>query len=72
LSLTACGTGLTLTKAKVVVFAELYWTPGSLIQAEDRAHRIGKTGELEVHYLLGKSTIDERIWYCLHSLVITE
>jgi len=62
LSITACGTGITLTAASIVVFAELYWTPGILIQAEDRAHRIGKTGELEVHYLLGKNTVDDRIW----------
>eukprot|EP01133_Synstelium_polycarpum_P018237 gene18237-21819_t len=62
LSITAAGTGLTLTSAALVVFAELYWTPGVLRQAEDRVHRIGQREDVHIHYLIGKNTLDDRIW----------
>ena len=39
LSVTACGTGLNLTSASIAVFAELSWSHGSILQAEDRIHR---------------------------------
>ena len=49
LSITACGQGLILTAAHTVVFAELYWVPGQMIQAEDRVHRIGQEEMVDVH-----------------------
>ncbi|NWX22953.1 SMAL1 protein, partial [Aegotheles bennettii] len=62
LSLTAANMGITLSAADLVVFAELFWNPGILIQAEDRAHRIGQTSSVNVHYLVAKGTADDFLW----------
>jgi len=45
-----------------VIFAETHWTPGILLQAEDRVHRIGQNREVNVYYLLAKNTLDDKIW----------
>ena len=57
----AAGVGITLTAASTVIFAELDWTPGAMMQSEDRAHRIGqKNSVLVLHPLLNKS-IDSKL-----------
>jgi len=66
LSITACGEGLTLTAAGLVIFAELYWVPGAVEQAEARAHRIGTTHtKVVVEFLVVPNSPDERIYNCL-------
>ncbi|XP_028663373.1 SWI/SNF-related matrix-associated actin-dependent regulator of chromatin subfamily A-like protein 1 isoform X1 [Erpetoichthys calabaricus] len=62
LSITAANMGLTLSSADLVVFAELFWNPGVLIQAEDRVHRIGQTSNVNIHYLVAKGTADDYLW----------
>ncbi|XP_015260690.1 PREDICTED: DNA annealing helicase and endonuclease ZRANB3, partial [Cyprinodon variegatus] len=66
LSIQAAGQGLTFTAASHVVFAELYWNPGHMKQAEDRAHRIGQTSSVNVHYLIAKGTFDTVMWSMLN------
>ncbi|XP_077955452.1 DNA annealing helicase and endonuclease ZRANB3 isoform X3 [Gasterosteus aculeatus] len=66
LSIQAAGQGLTFTAASHVVFAELYWNPGHMKQAEDRAHRIGQTASVNVHYLIAKGTFDTVMWSMLN------
>ncbi|ONK63129.1 uncharacterized protein A4U43_C07F11710 [Asparagus officinalis] len=67
LSIKAAGVGLTLTAASTVIFAELTWTPGDIIQAEDRAHRIGQVSSVNVYYLLAYDTADDIMWDVLQS-----
>nr|XP_054767877.1 SWI/SNF-related matrix-associated actin-dependent regulator of chromatin subfamily A-like protein 1 [Lytechinus pictus] len=62
LSITACNAGITLTSASTVLFAELFWNPGILVQAEDRVHRIGQQDSVTVRYLIAKNTADDYIW----------
>lgn len=45
-----------------VVFAELYWTPAQLLQAEDRCHRIGQATVVNVQYLVAKGSLDDALW----------
>ncbi|XP_032518835.2 SWI/SNF-related matrix-associated actin-dependent regulator of chromatin subfamily A-like protein 1 [Danaus plexippus] len=67
LSITAANSGLTLTAADLVIFAELHWNPGILIQAESRAHRLGRAGSVCVRYLLARGTADDHMWPLLQT-----
>jgi SWI/SNF-related matrix-associated actin-dependent regulator of chromatin subfamily A-like protein 1 len=60
-SIGACREGLTLTAATTVIFAELDWVPANVSQAEDRAHRIGQTGNVLVQHLVLDGSLDARM-----------
>ena len=56
LSLLAASTGITLTRSNIILFAEMYWVPGTMLQAEDRIHRIGQKNSCDIKYLIAGGT----------------
>lgn len=57
----AMGTGLTLNKASYVFFVDKLWNSGENAQAEDRAHRIGTAGTVNVISMVAKGSVDEGV-----------
>ena len=50
----AGGEAITLTRSDTVIFVELDWVPGALLQAEDRIHRVGQLENCQVIHLIAK------------------
>lgn len=67
--ITAAGTGLTLTAASNLVFAELSWVPADNVQAAQRVHRIGQEGSVLVRYAMLAGSVDEKVTEALRRKV---
>lgn len=61
LSLRAGGTGLNLTRADHVIHVDRWWNPAVEEQATDRAYRIGQTRPVQVHRMIMRGTIEEKV-----------
>lgn len=61
ISLKACGTGLNLTGADVVIHYDPWWNLSAENQATDRAYRIGQKNSVQVYKLIANNSIEERI-----------
>jgi len=61
-SIASCGTGLNLTEATTILFAEMYWSRNLHAQAEDRIHRINQTEPCNIFYAMFPDSLDEIIY----------
>jgi SNF2 family DNA or RNA helicase len=62
----AGGVGFSMTAAHTMIFAELCYIPGDVIQMEDRIHRMTSTGErVDYIFFVGAATIEEDMLYAL-------
>ncbi|KAL9678205.1 hypothetical protein QQ045_016044 [Rhodiola kirilowii] len=55
------GLGLNLTSADTLVFVEHDWNPMRDLQAMDRAHRLGQRRVVNVHRLIMRGTLEEKV-----------
>lgn len=72
LAIMAAGVGLSFTAARRAVFAELQFTPGDIMQAEDRIHRLGQNHAAHVEYCVSEDVpgeFDQRLWALLEKKV---
>jgi SWI/SNF-related matrix-associated actin-dependent regulator 1 of chromatin subfamily A len=62
-SLRAAGMGIDGLQKVIdtVVFTDMGWLPAEHEQAEDRTHRIGQKGQVQVYYMMCEGTIDENM-----------
>src|SRR5699024_6492774 len=56
------GAGINLACANKVIIFDSSFNPQEDVQAENRAHRVGQTREVEVIRLVTKDTIEEQIY----------
>jgi SNF2 family DNA or RNA helicase len=54
--------GFTITAANNVIITDIEYSPESIFQAEDRAHRTGQVKDVNIYYLFSQGTIDEAMY----------
>ena len=57
----AGGVGINLQRASDSLFLERDWSPATLLQAEDRIHRLGQIRPVTITYVDAKGTVDEHV-----------
>lgn len=57
---------ITLTAADIASFFEEDWVPGIMLQAEDRIHRIGQTGDAIMYHIVLENSMD---YYLANTMV---
>lgn len=68
----SAGQGIMLTAARKVIFVELDWSPAVMLQAEDRAHRIGLHWPIAVDYLFFTGTLDGHVANIIRAKFISQ
>jgi len=63
----AAGVGLNMTASAYQCFVELPWTPAEMLQCIDRCHRIGQQRGVNIYLLIGRGTIEEKLWKILET-----
>ncbi len=61
ISLKAGGTGLNLASADLVLHLDPWWNPAVMLQATDRAHRIGQKKVVQVIQLVSENSIEQQV-----------
>ena len=67
----AAGTTHTFTSANNLIFLDEPFNASDKFQAEDRVHRIGTSKSINIHTLISKDTVDERVHNIVYSKAAT-
>ena len=66
-TISKAGTTHTFTSANNIIFYDEPWTPTDKLQCEDRVHRIGQAGTVNVYTIITKDTVDEKVHEVLYT-----
>ena len=64
----SAGTAWSCRSTSTMLFTELVWTPGDIMQAEDRIRGVGrglKGAHADIYFMLARNTIEEKLWKVL-------